>query len=80
MFLTTDQIGEQMQLNRKTVLRHLRAGVIHGNKIGRVWRVPESELKRLCRHNRSCRPNPPESDTVPKQQHSYAPEMLAAKK
>lgn len=39
-YLTPDQVAEQMQVSRVTVMRWLRAGKIKGVKLGKLWRVP----------------------------------------
>ncbi len=46
-FLTAEQVAELLQVHLDTVRRWLREGTLHGRKIGRVWRVPESELDNL---------------------------------
>ena len=47
-FLTVDQAAEALQVDAITLRRWLREGRIHGAKLGRVWRVPESVLRELA--------------------------------
>lgn len=43
--LTTEQIAELLQVSYETARRLLKAGKIPGTKIGRSWRVIESDLR-----------------------------------
>jgi acetyl-CoA synthetase len=45
--LTVEETARSLKLTVDTVRRWLRDGTIHGRKLGRVWRIPESELQRL---------------------------------
>lgn len=44
-FLTTDQVAEKLQMNRKVIERKTRAGEIPAYKIGKEWRYVESEVE-----------------------------------
>lgn len=44
MYLTAEQVAARLQLHPETVRRQLKAGLLHGVRRGRVWRVPESAL------------------------------------
>ena len=44
--LTTREIADKLKLNVETVRRKLRAGDIPARKIGRLWRVDDTELQR----------------------------------
>jgi len=44
--LTTQEIAEKLRLNVEVVRRKLRKGDIQATKVGRLWRVCESELQR----------------------------------
>jgi len=46
--LSIDQVAMQLQIHTNTVRRMLRAGSIRGVRIGKAWRIPRSELLRLC--------------------------------
>jgi excisionase family DNA binding protein len=39
------QVAEYLQLHRETVMDHLRSGKLRGRKVGKVWRVTESDLQ-----------------------------------
>ncbi len=47
-FLTVEQVAQTLQVHLDTVRHWLRTGQLKGSKIGRVWRVPESELHKLA--------------------------------
>jgi len=46
-FYTAQQVAEMFQVHQRTVLVWLRTGKLHGVKMGRLWRIPESELNRI---------------------------------
>jgi acetyl-CoA synthetase len=49
---TVEEAARSLKLTVDTVRRWLRDGTIHGRKLGRVWRIPESELQRLGNEQR----------------------------
>jgi len=40
-------VAEMLQVHHRTVLEWLRNGKLNGIKMGRLWRIPESELNRI---------------------------------
>lgn len=44
--LTTTEAAKLLQVSYETCRRHLHAGTLPGRKVGRSWRVVESELRR----------------------------------
>jgi excisionase family DNA binding protein len=50
--LTPEQAAEVLQTHPVTVRLWLRTGKLRGRKIGRIWRVPESECTRTNNHDR----------------------------
>ena len=46
--LTIRQTSVQLQLHRNTIRRMLRVGLIRGVRIGKCWRIPCSEVQRIC--------------------------------
>jgi excisionase family DNA binding protein len=44
-YYSTEDIAEILGLKEKTVREWLRTGKLKGKKIGRLWRVKESELE-----------------------------------
>ena len=44
-FLTTEQVANILQIHTLTVLRFLKSGKLKGIKLGRVYRIKESEVK-----------------------------------
>ena len=45
--LTAQQAAELLQIHPETMRRMLKRGRIPGHKIGRAWRILESEIRRL---------------------------------
>lgn len=45
--LTVEEAAQVLKLRVETVRRWLREGTLKGRKIGRIWRIPESELRQL---------------------------------
>ena len=43
-YLTVEETARRLKVDPETVRRWLREGTMRGQKFGRVWRVPESEL------------------------------------
>jgi excisionase family DNA binding protein len=48
-FLTVDQAASRLQVSGYTLREWLKAGRVHGVKIGTKWRVPERALTELAR-------------------------------
>ncbi len=44
---TVEQAAHLLQLHPDTIRLWLRTGRLKGHKLGRVWRVPNHELRRL---------------------------------
>ena len=45
--LTCDQVAKMLQLHPLTVLRYIKEGKIKGIKLGRVYRIRESEIEKF---------------------------------
>lgn len=52
--LTTDEVAEMMRVSYNTARKWIKCGKIPGRKIGRVWRVVESDLREFI--SRGSRP------------------------
>lgn len=46
-FLTPDEAAQTLKVQVTTVRRWLRDGTLRGSKLGRVWRIPETEIRRI---------------------------------
>ncbi len=44
-YLTTEQVSELLQVHPFTILKYIKNGKLKGIKIGRVYRINESEVK-----------------------------------
>ncbi len=53
--LTTEQAAAILQVNYETCRRYLNAGKIPGRKIGKSWRIVESDLKRFIAEGNAAR-------------------------
>lgn len=45
--LTPVQAGERLQIAPRTVIKRVKAGQLHGVKVGKQWRIPESAITEL---------------------------------
>jgi excisionase family DNA binding protein len=43
--LSPEQVAERLQISRWTVMDYLRVGKLKGHKVGRLWRVKESDVE-----------------------------------
>ncbi|MBU2523986.1 helix-turn-helix domain-containing protein [Patescibacteria group bacterium] len=44
---TPDQVGKMLQIHPFTVLKYIKQGKLKGSKIGRVYRIKESNIDRF---------------------------------
>ena len=52
-FYTSQEAAQVLSVCIDTVRRYLRAGKLHGRRLGKGYRIPESELLRLLRAEES---------------------------
>jgi len=45
--LTTEQVSQILQVHPLTVLKYIKAGKLQGIKLGRVWRIRETEVEKF---------------------------------
>ena len=45
--LTPEEVAERLRLSVITVKKWLRQGKLQGVKVGKLWRVPEEEVKKV---------------------------------
>ncbi|MFC1647796.1 helix-turn-helix domain-containing protein [Patescibacteria group bacterium] len=45
--LTTEQVAELLQVHPFTVLKYIKTGKLKAIKLGRVWRIRESNVERF---------------------------------
>jgi len=57
--LTSEQVSKILQVHPFTVLKYIKAGKLKGIKLGRVWRIRESDVERFLeeRSMASAEPN-----------------------
>ncbi|TDA65812.1 MAG: DNA-binding protein [Clostridia bacterium] len=46
-YYTPQEIADKLKLNVRTLYKWIREGRLHAIKLGDVWRIPETELRRL---------------------------------
>lgn len=56
--LTSEQVSKILQVHPFTVLKYLKTGKLKGIKLGRVWRIRESDVERFL-EERSMASNEP---------------------
>lgn len=50
-YYTLQEVAEKLKLNVRTLYKWIRESKLNAVKLGDVWRIPESELKRLLGEN-----------------------------
>jgi chromosome partitioning protein len=54
--LSTQEVADRLSVDKKTVLRYLRAGKLSGSRIGRDYRIPEGAVATLLRRTNPLTP------------------------
>ena len=54
--LSTQEVADRLAVDKKTVLRYLRAGKLAGSRIGRDYRIPEGAVASLLRRTNPLTP------------------------
>lgn len=50
-YLTPEEVAEALKVSVKVVKDWLRAGTIPGTKVGKLWRVPRTDLEQWLEGN-----------------------------
>ncbi len=53
-FLTTEQVANILQVHPFTILKFLKAGKLRGVKLGRVYRIKESDVQEFLESRMTC--------------------------
>jgi len=62
--LTPDEVANRLKISRFTVMDYLRAGRIKAIKVGRLWRIRESDLEAFLREpHKEENPQEPQNTT-----------------
>jgi len=59
--LTSEQVSKILQVHPFTVLKYLKAGKLKGIKLGRVWRIRESDVERFLEERSMASTEPKET-------------------
>lgn len=51
LILTPEQVAERLHISRLTIGNWLRSGKLKGVKVGRLWRIRESELEAFLKRS-----------------------------
>lgn len=78
-FLTTEQVAKILQVHPFTILKFLKSGKLRGVKLGRVYRIKESDVQAFL-DGRMTRPPAPSSARLepqpfPQIQHLSKPHL-----
>lgn len=46
-YLTSEQVADLLQVHPFTILKYLKTGVLEGVKIGRMYRIKESDVEKF---------------------------------
>lgn len=46
-YYTVDQFAAALHVSPLTIRRRIQAGVINAEKVGKIWRIPKTELKEI---------------------------------
>jgi excisionase family DNA binding protein len=49
-YLTSEQVASLLQVHPFTILKYLKNGTLEGVKIGRVYRIKESDVEKFLSH------------------------------
>ena len=50
-YYTPQQVAEKLQINIRTVYKWIREGKLKAIKVGDLWRISETELKRFVENS-----------------------------
>ncbi len=71
--LTTEQVASILQVHPFTILKFIKEGKLKGIKLGRVYRIKESDVREFI-EERTTKPRenkiPRQEQVIPKQQES----------
>jgi len=59
--LTSEQVSKILQVHPFTVLKYLKGGKLKGIKLGRVWRIRESDVERFLEERSMASAEPPQT-------------------
>ena len=59
--LTTEQVSQILQVHPFTVLKYIKSGKLKGIKLGRVWRIRESDVERFLEERSMASKEPSQS-------------------
>jgi excisionase family DNA binding protein len=46
-YYTPQEVADSLKINLRTIYRWIREGKLNAVKVGELWRISETELKRL---------------------------------
>lgn len=65
-FFTTEQIANILQVHPFTILKFIKQGKLKGIKLGRVYRIKESDINKFLEDRMTPGATPPKEEKTPK--------------
>lgn len=63
-FLTTDQVAEILQVHPFTILKFLKDGRLNGIKLGRVYRIKQSDVETFIEERMTNKPKKEKKEII----------------
>jgi len=63
-FLTTDQVAQILQVHPFTILKFLKDGKLNGVKLGRVYRIKQSDVEEFIEERMTNKPKKEKKEIV----------------
>ena len=64
-FFTTEQVAKMLQVHPFTILKFIRNGKLKGMKLGRMYRITESNMKEFIESQSTQKPNKQKKELPP---------------
>jgi len=74
--LTTEQVAELLQVHPFTVLKYIKSGKLKAIKLGRVWRIRESNVERFLEERSMASKEPKETTENPETKEIHIEETV----
>ena len=63
-FLTTDQVAQILQVHPFTILKFLKDGKLNGMKLGRVYRIKQSDVEEFIEERMTNKPKKEKKEII----------------
>lgn len=72
-FFTTEQVAKMLQVHPFTILKFIRNGKLKGMKLGRMYRITESNMKEFIESQSTQKPNKLKKELPPTSEETIVP-------